>query len=251
MNSTIKAWRTTSSGDLQRCLAARPAIFGHLENYEGKQLGRALDSFDAAGTHHFCCSHGDEIVAVARLLPSSNLQSVPTLRKLGYPVPASSCGEPSRLGILPRYYGTRIGRLIRLALVGAIVTDSLASGFDWWGMTIVYPLFRSLRWFPFDLLEPFLYPKEAGGPDTEDPVFPAFLNVHELVAATQLRPADFADMFPEGAPDIDLSRVRPAEELLAIAAHNVGFVDEHMRSWPERLDAWRAGQGGLLVAGPA
>ncbi len=183
-------------------------------------------------------------VAAARVLIGPDLPTADQVfRRLGWPLPPDldQWAEPSRVGLEKQLQMTRIGREVILRMVGVIIDSSLQRGCGRWLLTMREALFRSLRWFPFELGPPLRYTGEAGGPDTAEPepIFSTTLSVPETVLATwHLKPAEYALMFPQ-RPDLaawgellDIAGwCRPATWLSHLAVRNMAAVQQYRRDW--------------------
>ncbi len=245
----LTIWEAQSHRDRYRSLAARHAIFcegGGGQVLEYCQASSPCSSHDEYDQHAllFGVSQDGVVIATARLvlarpLPMGQLiTDLPTGRiwdRLHH-APAldnsKRYSEPSRVGVLAAHQRTPVGRRALLALIGLLVNRSVAAGCHDYLLTVRAVMFRAFNWLPWDIGNAFLYPSEEGGPITHEPIWPATLNLHEFVVATeQLNPGEFPLMFPDLPPWLDRSQVRSRQKLSALAQYNRQAVADRMRSW--------------------
>jgi hypothetical protein len=236
-------WVAKTRGQLYRSLAARHAIFCEGEGGEVLEVCTAEsdvslhDEFDVHADH-FGVTLGRRTIATGRLILSESPWSLPTGRILSRLEDAPKLqegvrySEPSRVGMVTAYQRTAVGLIGLLGLIGLIADVSIDRGFDHYLLTLRGDLVRSVSWFPWILSPPFDYPASEGGPIIKEPVWPATLNLHELVVATHWRPPSIGRaIFATDPSWFDPSKVTPAPQLRARIRRNQTMVRDVTASW--------------------
>jgi len=191
------------------------------------------DNLDSA--FQFGARYRGEVIATGRLSIASDPWQLPTGQALWRrPTdlriePECTYSEPGRLGVISRYRETPIGKVVRYRLSGLIMERSLALGFDHFLVKLMPRLLWSFYWFPWTLVGPETFLPEEGGP-LEGDVWPATLNLHELVLVARRTKMDFYRLlFPEGAVEewYDPSRARPWPELVELGRRNEHLLAAH------------------------
>jgi hypothetical protein len=242
----IEVWEATTPAARAQSLQIRHDLFclgraGQVfENCQALRPDAAHDHYDVDETLQFYGMYNGAPVAAARLVVGPDLPTAEAYLKLGWPLPddLADWAEPSRLGLDEDLQRTRLGKQVYLRLVGTVIESSLVHGRRYWLLTIREQLFRALRWFPFRLDQPFLYPGGSGGPETVEPIFPTTLCVPEIVIASwyQQREA-YHIMFPNRPTLADWgdlitgADIRSVEQLAALAAGNRRTIQAHMAAW--------------------
>lgn len=232
--------------DPRRSWAARIEVLSDLEGhrYAGKQPGEPLDAADLRpDTAHFTGCYACEVGGVARV-EYSDRQSERILAAQGL-TPPGRWAEGSRLGIHRNLRGTPVGRAMARRLLGAQMMHSVAQGCSFWGATIrvcrqqgstyeLGGLFWLVRYLPWELGQPVSYPKEQGGPDVDEPIYPTRLDLRLIRPATWfLAQQHYQTMFPHHPPtDTEVaSWERLRHSLEHISQINADIIRSDFADW--------------------
>jgi N-acyl-L-homoserine lactone synthetase len=140
--------------------------------------------------------------------------------------------EPSRLGMLHELQTSYMGRGITLTLMGGVVEAAIQAGYEHILITLRDHFVKALSFVPWSLGDPFEYPAEESGPLVVEPMWPATLNLHELVAAMKRRqPKAYSIVFPKPPTWFDPAKARSDRELDAVVALNRRSIRAFSRDW--------------------
>jgi hypothetical protein len=240
----IKAWLAVSKEQQRLSRLIRHEVFCLGDYSRALRRCNALrptdphDEYDTDEALYFGVSCDDIPVGTARLIAAPSVTGLPTgrlLERLPVPLdirPGQRYIEPSQFGILQSFQHTRVGNIAYLRLTGEVINEAIAQGAENFLLTLRGVLFEAMSWLPWSLGEAFCYPAEEGGPLEEQPMWPATINLHEFVVATQLfRPAEYQEMFPVPPTWLDLGQVRPRTMLATLAMRNRLRYAAFVRSW--------------------